>query len=240
MSNIIKSSYVVQPTTRNNIKVLNRRQEVTLEEEILSDAKKEYERIIKEAKAEATEIIEEAKVQSEEYIEDAYSKSTKIIKEARQNGYQEGYNEGKKISDELIKEANQYKNQYYIQREEILKETEGDVVTLVLDICDKVFNDFVENNKESVLSIISKGINSLNGREKLVIRVSIEDYDFVEMYKDRILVMANLVEEIEIKADNSLNSGGCVIETSKGNVDASMETQLNEIRKLLKDLLNSE
>ena len=60
------------------------------------------------------------------------------------------------------------------------------------------------------------------------------------MSRQRILAMANLVEDIEIRIDSTLSKGGCIIEGSKGNVDVSVGTQIEEMKKLLTTLLNSE
>ncbi|WP_202708789.1 FliH/SctL family protein [Sporosalibacterium faouarense] len=242
MSSIIKSSYVIKTKPQKTVetKVNNIDAERNILEEKLAEANKRYEEIIAEAQEKAKEIIDSAKSESESHIEEAYSKASNIVDEARKEGYEKGYNEGKTESDELIKEANQIKREYFTQRENLLNDLEDNIIELVINVCDKILGDLVEDNKEAILSIISKGIGSLNTREKMTIRVSEEDYDFVEMSKDRILAMANLVEDIEIKVDSSLEAGGCVIETSKGSVDSSLRTQFEEIKDLLQNLLNGE
>ncbi len=235
LSSIIKSSYVVQSNDvdyKNHIDLYK--------EKMLKEAQEECEEIINEAKEKAKKIVENANIETNKYIQEANSKTAEIIEDARKTGYEEGYIEGKKIADELIREANIYKKEYLNQKDNILNQTESDIVTLVLNICSKIIGKTIDEDSEAILDIIFKGINSLNARESLTIRVSKEDYDVVEMSKERILAMANLVEDIEIKSDISLKPGGCIIETSKGNVDVSIDTQLKEIKNLLKELLHSE
>lgn len=240
LSSIIKSSHVIKIIpSKSEPNIKKDEKEDIINEKILEAIKKSDE-IATEAENKAKEIIHIAKVESESYIEEAYTKAASIVEEARKKGYNEGFQEGKMVSDKLIEEANDLKKEYFLQRENLLREVEEDVINLTVNICEKILGDFVEENKEAIISIISKGINSLNAREKMIIRVSSGDFDFVEMSKDRILSMANQVEDIEIKADNTLEPGSCVIETSKGSVDSSLKTQFDEIKDLIQNLLNSE
>lgn len=238
MSSIIKSSYIIQ-TDKTNI--IDQKEHLdNIKEKMIDDAKKEYDRIIKEAKSKADEMIWNAQVEYENSLEEAYAKSTKIIEDSQKKGYEEGFEIGKNEANKLIQEAIDVKKEYYIQKDNLLLEIEDDVITLVMDICEKVIGKTLADDRETILSIITKGINSLNVKESLVIKVSPSDYDLVEMSKQKILAMANLVEDIKVKPDNTLEVGGCIIETSKGSVDTSVKTQLEEIDTLLKDLLNRE
>ncbi len=238
LSSIIKSSCIIQTDEHYNI---NSKEHLNnIKNKIIEDANKEYERIIKEAKKKADEVIWNAQAEYENSIEEAYAKSTKIIEDFQKKGYQEGYEIGKNEADKLLQEAVDLKKEYYIQKDNLLMEIEKDVITLVMDICEKVIGKTLAEDREAILSIITKGINSLNAKENLVIRVSPNDYDLVEMSKQRILAMANLVEDIQVKPDNTLLPGGCIIETSKGSVDTSVKTQFEEINTMLLDLLNRE
>lgn len=240
LSNIIKSSHVTKIIPSKSEPIIKKDEKEDIIKEKILEAIKKSDEIATEAENKAKEIIHNAKVESESYIEEAYTKAASIVEEARKKGYNEGFQEGKMVSDKLIEEANDLKKEYFLQRENLLREVEEDVINLTVNICEKILGDFVEENKEAIISIISKGINSLNAREKMIIRVSSGDFDFVEMSKDRILSMANQVEDIEIKADNTLEPGSCVIETSKGSVDSSLKTQFDEIKDLIQNLLNSE
>lgn len=238
MSNIIKSSHVIELQRERNIKP---KEDInSIKEKIIDEANKEYERIIQEAKKKADEMISNAQIKYDNSIQNAYEKSSKIIAEYRKEGYEKGYEIGKSEADKLIEDAIKIKEKNHKQKDNLLKEIENDVITLVIDICEKVIGKTLDDDRETILSIITKGIHSLNAKENLVIRVCPDDYDLVEMSKQKILAMGNLIEDIQIKPDNTLDVGGCIIETCKGSVDTSVRTQLDEINILLKDLLNRE
>lgn len=243
MSNIIKSSQIriIDTSLVNSTEIEGRK--LGLEDKIV-EAKSAANDIIEKAKNEAENIILRASQEAEKVLEDTHSQVKNIFDSAKEDGYkkglEKGYTEGKKISDKLIEEANEIKKNYLKEREAVLSNIEKDIIYLVISLCEKIINQKLENDKEAIVSIILKGINSLNIKENLIIKVSKEDYDIVEMSKQRILAMANLVEDIEVRVDSTLSKGSCIIEGLKGNVDVSVDLQIEEMKKLLTTLLNSE
>lgn len=243
MSNIFKSSQVriINPVSSNQID--NKEEEMDTNIKIL-EAEKAANDIITNAQNKAESIIKDARLNSERVLEETHSQVKNIYEAAREQGfnegYEKGYNEGKEISDTLIEEANNIKKDYLKERETILSNIEKDVIHMVISLCESILNQKLDNDREAIIPIILKGINSLNVKENLIIRVSKDDYEIVEMSKQRLLSMANLIEDIDIRIDSTLLRGDCIIEGSKGNVDSSISIQIEEMKKLLITLLNSE
>ncbi|WIV10857.1 FliH/SctL family protein [Proteiniborus sp. MB09-C3] len=243
MSNIIKSSQVriVSPPVHKNCEQENREAELA---DKIAEAELTANIIIEDARIEAENLVLNARKDAEKVLEDTHLHAKNICDAAKEDGYKEGfekgYNEGKKVSDELIEEANEIKKSYLREREIVLSNIEKDVINMTMSLCEKIIHKKLIDDEETIISIVLKGIDSLNVKENLLIKVSKEDYDVVEMSKQRILAMANLVEDIQVRIDSTLSRGGCIIEGSKGNVDVSVDMQIEEMKKLLTTLLNSE
>lgn len=257
MSNIIKSFRVVETEASdfdpsNRIEEMDNKVVDSIIEEAKEKARKEYEKIINDAKEEALAIIEEAEVQKESMIDTAYTRSKEILEQSKENGYTNGYevgydeghgigyNEGKAKSDLLIKEALEIKDKYLLQKESLLKDLEEDIIELVISIYEKVLNIKSEEDSEMIISLVLNGINSLDLTDKLTIIASKEDFNILEMAKDEILAKASMISELSIKYDISLGKGDCILETSKGNIDVSLNNQLDEVKELLTTILNNE
>lgn len=246
LSNIIKSSQIRiidTPIIKHKEQETKETKETELREKII-EVETIAKGIIDDAKKEAEDIILVAKKEAEKVLEETHSNVKNIYDTAREDGYskglEEGYAEGKKTSDILIEEANEIKKNYMKEKEIVLSNIEKEVIDLIISICEKILNQKLENDKEVIIPIILKGINSLNVKENLLIKVSKEDFNIVDMSKQRLLAMANLVEDIQIRVDSTLSKGGCIIEGSKGNVEASIDLQIEEMRKILTTLLNGE
>lgn len=248
MSRIIKSSRVVEEKGDSLIKKIGNREE----EILLENAKEKYDEIVSIAGKEAESMIEKGKQEKKVILNEAYEKAEKKLNEWKEEGHEEGlktgyekgyakgYEDGEKDSSVLIDEALEIKEKYIEQKESIYRETEKDMINLVVKVCEKVIYDKVDEDEKYIVSLVLKGIDSLNTTENLIIRVSKEDYGVVEKSKNKILAKASLVSELEIKIDSNLKKGDCIIETSKGNVDVSIDYQVRELKELLNNILNSE
>ncbi|MBW4828680.1 MAG: hypothetical protein KZY61_05950 [Clostridiaceae bacterium] len=248
MSKIIKSSKVVEEKGDSLIKKTSNREE----EILLENAKKKYDEIVFAARNEAEKVIKSGHKESEAILNRAYEEAENIsnkwkdkgyqkgLKSGHAEGYDDGYEEGRKDSNILIDEALEIKEEYIKKKENLYREVEKDIIHLVLEISEKVIYDKINEDKEYIVSLVLKGIESLNTTENLIVRISKEDYDIVETSKNKILAKASLVNDLEIKIDSNLSKGDCIIETNKGSVDVSIDYQVKEMKELLNNILHSE
>jgi flagellar biosynthesis/type III secretory pathway protein FliH len=66
-------------------------------------------------------------------------------------------------------------------------------------------------------------------KKRVSIKVNPTDLNAVRGFEEEILSSMHGMKEWEIKEDNRITPGGCIIETDSGIVDAQLETQLAEI-----------
>lgn len=254
MSNIIKSFRVIksnEPFKKNTDMKSN-----SINMEVIEDAKKKTDAIVKAAERKAVEIIESAHMEYEKQLSNAYEKAKSIFEENKEKGYAEGfklgeekgysegyekgYLESKKESQNLISEALEIKNSYISMRDKLLKETEKDLIELVVTIYEKVLYQKVEEDEKYIISLILSGIEELEIKEKLTIIVSKYDYEILKEHEQIILAKASLIDSIDIRLNSDMEKGDCILETSKGNIDVSLNNQISEIKELLYTILNNE
>ncbi len=199
-------------------------------EEIINKAKAEADMIIKEALLEAKDILKKASVDVENLKQQVYE-------EARSDGYEQGLAQAKQEYEALIEEAQDIKNQAGIEYKKVLDSLEEDSVNTIIDIAKKVISKELEC-KQNILLLVKDAFEKCSKDRKVVLKLSEQDYDFVNENKDELESMLERSEEIEIKKDLSLKEGGCIIETSIGSIDASAETKFEKIENDFKDILN--
>ena len=250
MSSIIKSFRVVEGSIISDEDVDNNTN--PLEDKLLEEAREKYDEIIRKAKEESDIIINSAYDKSEEKLSVAYERAKEISKKAEQEGYKTGYEqgykegykigykEGKEASEKLIKEALEIKNSYIEQRSKLLRETEEDLIELVISIYEKILYRKVEEDKEIIVNLVLSGIDNLEISEKLTIIVSEENYESIKKSKEIILAKASLIDELDIRVNSDMKKGDCILETSKGSVDVSINNQLDEVKDLLTNILSNE
>ena len=196
------------------------------------------------AEKEIAQKLIDADQQAKLIINEAYKDSKLIFENAKSEGYAKGYAEGfeagKQETDCIMQEALSIKKNILNSKYSITKELEKDIVTLVLETAEKVVYSNLEESRESILGLIRLGLEKCTYTESLTLRISPMDYDYVISVKDRILCLAENIEDINIKKDTSLKRGSCILDTVSGSIDSSVEAQFVHIHETFKQLLGSE
>jgi len=220
------------------------REEVKTADQILASAQEEGNEIVLNAEKEAKSREFLATKSVEKIIADAYDQARGIMEQARKEGYQEGFDksitESKSTADQIIEEALQLKNEWLKEKEKLLKNTEYEMINLVLEVARTIIDKEIDEDQDLIENLIRSGIERVINTEKLVLRVSNSDYHHVLSIKSMILAMSDRVDEIEIKADDLLLKGSCVIDSDAGHIDSGVWTQFEEIKSIFENILKSE
>lgn len=199
-------------------------------EEIIIKAKEEANLIVQEARLEALRLMEN----SEREIEES---RIAIEEEARRNGYEDGYNEAKKQCEDILQEAEFVREHARAEYNEVLASIESDAVNIILSIAKNVISEEISLNKDNILLLVRQAFERCSNKENVVLKVSVEDYDFVVENKDKLHSMVEGIGALEIKKDASLKCGACLIETPFGSIDAGVQTKLKKIEEAFRSVI---
>jgi flagellar assembly protein FliH len=118
-------------------------------------------------------------------------------------------------------------------RKKFRKEAEEDTVKLAIAIGRRVLHRELATDPEAILGLVLAAFQKLNARETQRLRVSPADARTLEDNRARL----EFPPGMEIAADPSLARGSAVFETTRGELDASVDTQLSEIGRGLADVM---
>ena len=207
--------------------------------DMLNDAKINAEIIKQEATAEHDKIIEAAKAEAAELKE-------KAQQEGRLEGFNAGHAEGEqKIREEMQNDllaANAKAEKTLADAKnatrDYVQQAENDVITIVMSVVEKILPQHFIDVPQVVLPLVQKAIAKVKDQKEIVIRVSPASYDIVLMARDefkKILTYGDAT--IEIKSDESMQPGDCLIETPDGSVDARLATQIELIKQAVQGVM---
>lgn len=248
MSRIFKSNYVKigtpKPIKTNTPPVVRHVIHKSTEEEMKSSAEKQANDIIEDAKELYLRIIEEANAEAKKVMEQAKAEIEEIRENAGEAGYREGfdsgYTEGINHAQDVINQATDIKKQLDERSAELYYEAEGQIMELVLEIANKVLGQELIQNSETIMALVKQAISRCTFKEKLIIRVAEDDYDCVNSNKEKLIMLTEGVNGLEIYCDKALTKGGCIVETSAGEINAGVNVQMKEIRKAFEYLIRNE
>jgi len=197
-------------------------------------------KIRQEAEDEAKRIVEEAKEKAEELEAEIQAKVDKVEKEAFGKGHaegrEEGFQEGRQEVERLVDTLQKIISAAIDKRNEIIQESETQVINLVLLISKKVIKVISENQRNVVINNVVQALRKLKSRGDVVIRVNLADVELTSEHINDFMKMVENVKSVTVLEDSSVDRGGCIIETDFGQIDARISSQLHEIEEKITEL----
>jgi flagellar assembly protein FliH len=198
-------------------------------EAALADAKVRAESIVAEAKNKADALLGEAEAKKE-------ALETAANAEGFDKGREAGYENGKEEADRLVERLHTIMERIYQKREEILVDTEAQLVELALLISRKVVKVLAESQEEVVKANVIEALKKLKNRGDVTVRVNLADAKLTtEHTKDFISAVEN-AQNITVLEDSTVDRGGCIVETDFGAIDARISSQLAELEKKIREV----
>ena len=115
------------------------------------------------------------------------------------------------------------------RREEILQDTESQIVELVILMARKVIKILSENQKNVIMANTVAALRKVKTRGSVTLRVNIEDVKLTTAHADEFIQHVENVQGITVLEDSSVEKGGCIVETDFGAIDARISSQLTEL-----------
>ena len=185
----------------------------------------------------------------QEALDDAHAQGAAIIKQAQLDAVEtknrageEGFRVGLERAAVQATEATQaiiaLTQEASEQKWKFINGAEENIVELALDIAEKLVAEHVKLNPKTVTNIAKKALLLAVEREHIVIRVNAEDLEVMKAAKEDLMCAMDGIQKIELIADRRIKRGGCVLETNAGNIDAGIESQLNEVKQSLRGAID--
>jgi len=114
-------------------------------------------------------------------------------------------------------------------RHDLFRQAESDIVRLAIEIARRILHRELSLDQAAVEGLVSAALDKLRSQELYRVRVH---PDQEQLVRD-CLQQHGLSSEIEVIRDPLQLPGGIVFDTSRGSLDASLETQLREIEREL-------
>lgn len=192
------------------------------------------------AEAEAADVLKKANEEAAAIIAQAQEEKQKIHDEAYKTGFDEGrekgYEEGNLEARRLIDRLHVILDRIMDKRQEILDNTEQQIVELVLLMARKVVKVISENQRNVVMSNVLQALRKVKGRGDVIVRVNLADVKLTtEHTKDFMRAVEN-IQNITVAEDSSIDRGGCIIETDFGAIDARISSQLAELEQKILEI----
>ena len=116
---------------------------------------------------------------------------------------------------------------------DIYRNTEKQIVKLALAIARKIVCHEIATDEEVVLNVVKEALTNVLDHEEIKIRISPSDSQVLRDAKIQLSTIVDDIENVTIEEDERILDGGCVIETSAGDIDARIEKQFQAVEETL-------
>lgn len=204
----------------------------------LGELSRQGDRILGQAKFQAQKIVEDAQKERQRLIADA----EKIgLERGEKKGYDAGFARGQEVGAAQAREQVAHDLQrlavawadalegFETVRVALLREARLDVLRLALGIAERVAKRAVERDENAAAAQLEAALELVSRASSLRIACSPGDAALLREMTPALAAKFGSVRHAEIIEDPSLSRGSVVVRTDKGEVDASIETQIARV-----------
>lgn len=157
-------------------------------------------------------------------------------KEAYEKGFSEGLEKGADLEREKVQSALKSlaaaRGDFEKARRDFIAASEKEVLDLVIAAAECVIHTEVTANRKIISSVLNAALQKILDRDGIRIKLNPDDYVYIAEHGPGDVNPEWLRKSVLVE-DGTVSRGGVVIETLFGEVDASVETQLNGLRQAL-------
>ena len=204
-------------------------------------AQLQAELILNKAREEAEQLLTQAR-------EQAMNEQEEIRAGARDEGYRDGYAQGtaKAMGDavrdreataaRLEKEVQAFLEKASLAREEMILQSRAELVELCLAIAEKVVRVSLKSSSEVIVRMIQTATERMKRQEWVHIYISGCDVRQLSKISPALTTtLGALSQHIKIIPMGDGEDGTCIVETPEEIVDASVSTQMSNVRDVIRD-----
>lgn len=117
---------------------------------------------------------------------------------------------------------------------------ERDAVELALALADKIVAGALEVEPQRVLDVVAGALRRVADRRSVTVLVDPADLELVESAVGELRAQAGGIELCDVQADRRVRRGGAIVRTRESEVDATVRTQLERAREVIRAELGCE
>lgn len=166
-------------------------------------------------------------------ISRAKEEANSIREAAAKEGYQDGLKDAK-VDIERIRDSIDV---FFNAKQEVYESIAPDVLEISLDIAKKIIKKEMHENPEILLENIKDILSGLSKEEtKIMLKVNPTQVAMLKQEVPEAVSAAGLEAKVIIIPDENIMEGGCMMTTTNGVTDATIESQLAIISEVLKEV----
>ncbi|MFC7061212.1 flagellar assembly protein FliH [Halobacillus seohaensis] len=239
-SRLIEIKPVHLPKEELDTEVVDLEEKSQLAEKMIDEAKEKA----KDVEAKASHKLQEAQGEIQQQKEVWQQEKEELQEKAKEAGFQAGFQEGERkgfqqYSDKL-EEANDLIAMATKDYHSTVASSEETIMDIAVKSAEKILNHELTTVHTSLVEVVKKAIEEVQGQPEIVLNVHPEDYPIIHSQKSELDSITEFNSTLRIYMKESIERFGCIIESPFGQINAGVGPQLQELREKLYQLVQEE
>jgi flagellar assembly protein FliH len=188
--------------------------------------------------AQQTGVAELERLSIEEKVErEALARMKDIQEAAYREAYQLGLDEGR---EKAFQDKSAELEEKFVHLEKVLTSietlkhdlitfNETQIVHLIFYMSKRLVMSEITERPELIVDVLKQAIEAAQSDENVTIRLSPSDFAFVQTIKETLGKDFDSLKRAKIESSDDVATGGCMIETNYGDVNASLDQRLKKL-----------
>ena len=205
---------------------------------------------VKEAEIQVAVLRGEAEEERDRLLSEAQTQIENDRAEARAAGHAEGVAAGRAEGEAAVREemaelirttnaqAEKTLRDAHDAMRDYLMQAEEDIVSIAMTAVERVLPQHFIDVPQMVLPIVRDAILRVKDQKEVVVHVPPGSYDFVLMARDELRGLLTAGDtNLTVTSDEAMKPGDCLVETPNGSVDARLQTQIEQLKKAVREVM---
>ena len=165
------------------------------------------------------------------------SRAQEEAENIKKSAFEEGYRKGMEQANADMEAFRNCFSEFMNAPKNVFEYIAPDILEISVDIAKKIIKKEVESDPQVLVNTIVDVLKTVSKSEpKINIRVKPQAVQFIKDTLPNITYEYGIDAKVNIIADPSIEEGGCIFQTNNGIVDASIDTQLEIIKKAIEGI----
>lgn len=149
----------------------------------------------------------------------------------------EGYAQGIAEAQEDIKNIKNAIVEFLRAKQDVFEYVAPDILEISVDIAGKIVKKEINQDPQIILNNVLDVLKTISKDEpKITIKINPQQTDIVKSALPEVLNETGIDAKIIVMPDSTIEIGSCIVTTSNGIVDATINTQLEIIKEAFKGI----
>lgn len=204
---------------------------------------------------EARAVVEKAERRAARIVADAQGQVERLFAERKKAGYEAGHAEGIEVGRTSGYEAahaeaiEQFRQEHAAVAADMLAAVSGidalkrdlriaaerDLLDFSIQIAKRLTFQIGKLHRDAAKENFRRALRLLETKTNLTVRVPAADMAAFRTFASGTLDEIDAAGSLSLMADESLSPGGCIVESERARIDATLDTQIGELVALLLD-----